>query len=209
MSNENQNAYALTTLCPLIAVSGQDASPAALIRDRLHVVNTGDRSPMAKVPNVYFCRFLILDDVIYQSKPHRLEHLKSQYLVFEASLHGKLEPFLEGMWHCAEPFIRSMWEFCIGFAQVQDARTFAAYIAKCQVKTTFFFNGSTDEPLAEQLKSLYLKQEFSKFAYAHQGLPAKELQTAFKAFIARVEPENLARPTWRAGATDLTNVVIP
>jgi hypothetical protein len=209
MSNENGNAYALTTLCPLMAVCGQDASPAALIRDRLHIVNTGAWSPLAKVPNVYFSRLLILDDVVYQSKPHRLEHLKSQYLVFEASLHGKLGPFLEGMWQCAEPFIRSMWEFCVGFSEVRDARTFTAFIEKCQVKTTFFFNGSTDEPLAEQLKSLYLKQEFSKFAYDHQGLSAKDLQAAFKAFIARVEPENLARPTWRAGATDLSNVVIP
>ncbi|MET0795195.1 MAG: hypothetical protein ABW061_26995, partial [Polyangiaceae bacterium] len=77
MANENQNAYALTTLCPLLAASGEDVSPAALIRDRLHLVNTGVASPMAKVPNVYFCRFLILDDVIYESKPHRLEHLKS------------------------------------------------------------------------------------------------------------------------------------
>ncbi len=87
-----------------------------------------------------------------------------------------------------------MWQFCVGFSEVRDARSFTSYLKKCQVKTTFFFNGSTDEPLAEQLKSLYLKQEFSKFAYAHQGLPAAELQAAFTAFIARVEPENLARP---------------
>jgi hypothetical protein len=209
MANENGNAYALTTLCPLVTVSGQDTSPSAFIRDRLHIVNTGAASPMARVPNVYFCRFLILDDVIYESKPHRLEHLKSQYLVFEASLHGKLEPYLAGMWQNAEPFIRSVWEFCVGFSGVHDAATFTAYILKCQVKTTFFFNGSSDEPLADQLKSLYLKQEFSKFAYAHQGLPADALQAAFKRFIARVEPENFARPTWRAGATDLSNVVIP
>ena len=164
---------------------------------------------MAKVPNVYFCRFLILDDVIYESKPHRLEHLKSQYLVFEASLHGKLAPYLYGMWEHAQPFVRSMWQFCVGFSQVNDAASFTTYIQKCQVKTTFFFNGSTDEPLAEQLKSLYLKQEFSKFAYAHQGWSAKDLKAAFEEFIARVEPTNLARPTWRAGATDLKDVVIP
>ncbi|MET0792587.1 MAG: hypothetical protein ABW061_13785, partial [Polyangiaceae bacterium] len=134
---------------------------------------------------------------------------KSQYLVFEASLHGKLEPYLRGMWENAQPFIRSMWQFCVGFSVVNDAASFTRYIEKCQVKTTFFFNGSTDEPLAEQLKSLYLKQEFSKFAYAHQGWPAADLQAAFKEFIARAEPENLARPTWRAGASDLNGVVIP
>jgi len=209
MANENGNAYALTTLCPLLEVSGEDTSPAALIRDRLHRVNTGASSPMAKVPNVYFCRFLILDDVIYESKPHRLEHLQSQYLVFEASLHGQLAPYLQGMWEQAQPFVRSMWQFCVGFSEVNDAASFTAYIQKCQVETTFFFNGSTDEPLAEQLKSLYLKQEFSKFAYAHQGWSGKDLQVAFEDFIARVEPANLARPTWRAGATDLKGVVIP
>lgn len=207
MSNRNGNAYALTTLCPLCRESGTNASPAAIVRDRLNDVDTDERSPMAAVPNTYLCRFFVLDDVIYEGDPARVEHLKSKYLVFTSNFHGELEPYLEGMWEHASDFVRQIWEYCIGFDEVGDAASFVRYLRKCQVKTTFFFNGSTDEPLAEQLKSLYLKQEFSKFAFEHQGLPAAELQRAFREFSKRTRPLDLSGPTWRAGASTLANAV--
>jgi hypothetical protein len=71
------------------------------------------------------------------------------------------------------------------------------------VTTTFYFNGSTDVPLAEQLKALYLKQEFGKFARSHFGKSPAEVQKAFARFVAEAEPSNLAKPTWRAGASSL------
>jgi hypothetical protein len=86
-------------------------------------------------------------------------------------------------------------------------RSFIDYIKKCQVKTTFFFNGSTDEPLTEQLKNLYVKQEFSKFAFENQGKSPKELQAAFQQFVRRTQPQDLSNPTWRAGAYYLDKVV--
>jgi hypothetical protein len=89
---------------------------------------------------------------------------------------------------------------------VHDASSFIAYVKKCQVTTTFFFNGSTDEPLAQQLKNLYLKQEFSKFAFENQGKSAGELQDAFREFVRRTQPTNLTGPTWAAGAYHLDRV---
>ena len=62
----------------------------------------------------------------------------------------------------------------------------------------FFFNGSTDELQAQQLKNLYLKQEFSQFAFENQGKSAGELQEAFREFVQRTQP-NLTGPTWAAG----------
>jgi hypothetical protein len=209
MSNQSGNDYALTTLCPMLAESGGVESPAIIVRRRLGCADTDEKSAMAKVPNTYLCRFFVLDDVVYESQPARSEHLRSKYLVFTADFHGDLDAYLDGMWANAESFIREVWEYCVGFKpHVSDGRSFAEYLKKCQVKTTFAFNGSTDEPLAVQLKSLYLKQEFSKFAYEHQGLPAAELQRAFWAFVARVKPRNLAAPTWRAGASSLDVAVV-
>lgn len=208
MGNKNGNAYALTTLCPLRAESGELESPATLVRDLLNDTETDAASPMARVPNTYLCRFFVLDDIIYEGKPADYEHLRSKYLVFTANFHGELEPYLEGMWRNAEAFVRRVWRYCVGFDAVRDVASFTAYIQRCQVTTTFYFNGSTDEPLAEQLKALYLKQEFSKFAYEHQGLPAPELKQAFERFIARVEPNNLAGPTWRPGAASLEDAVV-
>ncbi|HEX7669360.1 MAG TPA: hypothetical protein VF395_07255 [Polyangiaceae bacterium] len=209
MPNRNANAYALTTLCPLVVDSGRDESPLAIIRDRLDGYPTDHLSPMAKVPNTYFSRFFVLDDVVYEARPARLDRLESNYLVFNSDFHGELEPYLLGMWKEAEPFIRDVWEFCVGFKEVRDAPTFARYIKRCQVETTFYFVGSTDEPLREQLKSLYLKQEFAKFAHEHQGWPAAKLQSAFREFVAKVEPFNADSPSWRPGAATLADTVVP
>ena len=104
--------------------------------------------------------------------------------------------------------IRAIPQHCVGFDRVTDVTTFIDYVKRCQVETTFYFNGSSDEPLAVQLKSLYLKQELAKFAAANQGKSAADLQAAFKEFVARVQPANLARPTWKPGAYHLDRAVL-
>ena len=203
MPNEAGAAYGLTTICPIESDARQDRSFATIIRQRLKDLPLHEHSPLARVPNLYLCRLFVLDELVYQGSPARLDHLSSKYLVFVCDLHGPLNPFLAGLWDNAKETLASLFAFCVGFKEVHDAGTFAAFIKKCQVTTTFYFNGSTDAPLAEQLKALYLKQEFAKFAMDHQGLPADALQRAFEDFVKRVEPSNLASPTWRAGASSL------
>lgn len=203
MPNKSGQAYALTALCPLCDETRDNQSVAAIIKTRLRNLEVHEASPMARVPNTYLSRMFVLDNVVYQGKPALEENLKSKYLVFVAELHGELEPYLHGMWQHALPMVRSIWEFCIGFDDVHDGRDFVRYIKKCQVEATFYFNGSNDKPLAEQLKALYLKQELAKFACENQGKDPASLQRAFKAFLERVEPNNLAGPTWRPGASSL------
>jgi hypothetical protein len=211
MANKSGNAYALTVLCPILPGVPHDSSTGpdhlALLRNTLQTLHVNEQSPMARVPNTYLCRFWILSDVPYQGNPSLLEHLKSDYLVFSSNFYGELEPYLEGMWGALREGILAILAHCVGHESVHDASTFIEYIKRCQVTTTFFFNGSTDEPLDVQLKNLYLKQEFSKFAFENQGKSAKELQQAFREFVARTQPTNLASPTWVAGAYHLDHVV--
>ena len=215
MANKSGNAYALTLLCPILQGSPKqapegmsDQTYADLVRYYLQRLRVNEQSPMARVPNTYLSRLWVLNDVPYQGRPAVLEHLKSNYLVFSSNLHGELEAYLKGMWTAIEREIRDILQYCVGFDRVTNLETFIEYIKLCQVKTTFFFNGSTDEPLAAQLKSLYLKQELSKFAFENQGKSPAELQAAFRAFVARTQPANLARPTWKAGAYHLDRVVL-
>lgn len=215
MANTSGNAYGLTLLCPILrglpknAPEGMnDQTHAELIRYQLQRLTLNQESPMARVPNTYLSRLFVLNDVPYQGRPAILEHLKSSYLVFSANFHGGLEDYLNGMWNAVEPELRAILQYCVGFDRVTNVTTFIEYIKACQVTTTFFFNGSSDEPLAAQLKSLYLKQEFSKFAFANQGKSATDLQAAFRAFLERAQPANLARPTWKAGAYHLDRVVL-
>lgn len=219
MGNRSGSAYALTVLCPIKLGSPKetpegmnDQTYADLLRFQLQQLKVTEESPMARVPNTYLSRLWVLDDVPYQGHPARLEHLKSHYLVFSSDFHGNLEDYLRGMWDNVEPEISAVLRCCVGFDagphKVTNADTFVAYVKKCQVETTFFFNGSTDEPLQQQLKNLYLKQEFSMFAFKNQGKSAAELQTAFSEFVARTEPENLDRPSWKPGAYSLSTVVV-
>lgn len=203
MPNQNGKAYGLTALCPIVNASQDDQSAAALVRAHLRTLPLDEASPMARVPNTYLCRLFVFDDVLYEGHPARLDHLKSNYLVFVAEIHGELRPYLRGVWEQAEAFVRETWKHCVGFRRVHDAEGFVEYIERCQVETTFYFNGSTDEPLDEQLKALYLKQELSKFAFANQGKEPAELQRAFNEFVARVAPSDASGPTWAPGASSL------
>lgn len=208
MPNKSGNAYGLTTLCPITNGSIDNQSFSALTRHRLQELPVDTKSPWAQVPNTYLCRFYVLNDVFYNpvnssfifyKKPKLEEHLNSKYLVFSSNFHGDLEPYLEGMWNNSKDAINQIWEYCVAFDDVKNSDDFIQYIKKCQVETTFYFNGSTDDSLEEQLKSLYLKQSFSKFAFDQQGKDAAALQQAFLEFVDEVDPENLSAPTWQAG----------
>lgn len=152
----------------------------------------------------------ILSDSARKKALPRKDQLKSKYLVFSSNFHGDLDEYLTGMWekwsfddHGQQRDVRYIWEHCVAFPGVKDCAGFISYIKRCQLDATLFFNGSTDDSLQEQLKALYLKQEFTKFAVAHQGKSAADLQRAFKTFIERVQPENLSQPSWNPGQSTL------
>ncbi|GAB6141047.1 hypothetical protein JCM14076_17760 [Methylosoma difficile] len=227
-SNISGNAYALTVLSPIKnEFTADEIAYADLIRDRLQDWNARENSPMALVPQTYLCRFFVLDDVYTESLPGadlrsllgdllavasstfrrnampKEDHLKSRYLVFSCNFYGgsqaDLDGYLRGMWEAISEDIKAIWSHCYGFDNVGDAGQFIAYIKKCQLDAALFFVGSNDDPLPEQLKALYLKQEFAKFAVANQGLEAAQLRANFQAFTDRVQPTHIAEPTWSAG----------
>ena len=212
MSNQSGNAYGLTALIPIKNGSLNNQSYASLARQVLQQWPSSERSrvvdelsPMAKVPNTYLCRFYILNDVFYEGSPAKEEHLKSKYLVFSSNFHGSLETYLQGMWNYAQDEIQKLLCHCVAFERVKNANDFVDYIKGCQVDNALFFNGSTDDSLAEQLKSLYLKQAFSHFVFNHQtrvqqgSESAADLQKAFQNFVAFTQPSNLQEPTWSPG----------
>ncbi len=208
MPNRNGAAYGLTVLCPLADDVESDQSYSAIVRGLLRKLPLAEQSPFAKVPDTYLCRMFVLDDVFYQGLPAQAEHLKSKYLVLVVELHGDPEVWMRAVWTHAQDCVRAIWKYCRAFRHVDSADDWVRYIQRCQVDTTFYFNGSTDKPLAEQLKALYLKQELALFARENQGKDAATLQRAFHEMIARVQPTNLAGPTWRPGACSLETAVV-
>jgi hypothetical protein len=227
MGNVSGNAYALTVLAPIKNDHIDTVAFSNLVRDRLESWNLLPNSPMAKVPQTYLCRYFVLDNVYNGVLPSgsaldtvtdflpvvpnnmrigalpAQDQLKSKYMVFSSNFHGDLDAYLKGMWNAISDEIKDVCGFCYGFDQVSNADQFAAYVKKCQLTASLFFVGSNDDPLEEQLKALYLKQEFSKFAVENQGLPTAVLQKNYQEFIARVAPKNLAGPAWTPGQYSL------
>ena len=197
--NTSGKAYGLTLLCPIRGGGPNDPPYTRMLREHLENLGVDDASPLAQMPNTYMARLYILNDVFYQGHGFREEHLKSRYLVFLSHFHGDRDTYVRGMWNANEDAVRAIWRHCVGFDNVEDAEGFLDYVTKCQVDNALFFNGSTDEPLSEQLKALYLKQEFTRFAYDNQGVPPEQLRNNFKKFVELTQPWNLDEPTWQPG----------
>lgn len=205
MANTFGNSYGLTTLCPIINGQEEQTSFDKITRRRIQRLQENEGSPFTRIPDTYFARLFILNDVFFQQgNDVARDHLKSKYLVFTSNFHGELEPYLRGMWNNAERDVRHIWEYAVAFDKVNNADDFIAYIKKCQLTTTLFFNGSDDHSLKQQLKALYIKQMFSEFALSQQGRSASEIRRAFNDFIARTEPDNLDGPSWEPGQTQLS-----
>ncbi|NKB77041.1 MAG: hypothetical protein GKR96_08315 [Gammaproteobacteria bacterium] len=207
MGNKSGSAYGLTALIPVKQGSKNNESYDKLIRDQLEMWPLDDASPMSKVPNTYICRMFLLNDCFYVGAPAIEEHLENRYLVFSSNFYGELDSYLHGMWDNTQEELKELMQHCLCFDEVSSPSTFADYIKRCQVDVSFFFNGSTDKPLEEQLKGLYLKQAFSYFCYLTQpfqsqgDLGARRLQNAYQKFNEHCQPNNLGGPTWPIAAT--------
>jgi hypothetical protein len=224
--NISGSAYALTLMCPIKPGVEKNRIYADRIRDQFEEWNERELSPLAKVPNTYLCRFFVLDDVFTETIPgagiwdtlsdirplpsnaQRLgalaaeDHLQSRYMVLSSNLHGDVNTYLAAMWDSMQAEIRSVWQYCYGFEAVHDAESFVVYAQKCRMDASLFFVGSNDDSLADQLKALYVKQQFSKFAQETQDLPGAELKQAYTAFMKRIKPRDVSYPTWKAGVSN-------
>lgn len=211
MANQSGNAYGLTALIPIknnTVMIDEDSqqSYASRVLQMLQEWQINENSPMAVVPNTYICRFYVLNDVFYEGSPAHEDHLKSKYIVFSSNFYGDLTTYLEGMWNNAQTELKKVLQYCVAFDKVKTTEDFVNYIKRCQVNNALFFNGSTDDSLAEQLKALYLKQALSHFVYNNQPLiqngqkSAADLQKAFQAFVEYTKPNNLNEQTWTPGS---------
>jgi len=124
----------------------------------------GGRSPFARSKRTHFARFAIIDDVAYTGRTARdtlvnsfagtvltdaqpQDHLRCPFLLFSADFDAangsdaERDAYLTELWNEMGGDLRGILTFCHGFeAQVKDAASFAAYMARCQLETTMSFN---------------------------------------------------------------------
>lgn len=208
MSYVEGRGASLTALCPIRDGVQRGRSYWSLTRRRLDLLPQNEDSPFAKVPNTYMARLFVLNSLPDQGGDATMDLLSSPYLVFAADIYGDPDTYLAGVWTHARDLIGAAWEFCYSFDTVRTADEFVAYVSRCRVETMLYVTGAPDEPLAEQLKALYLKQEFSRFAFESAGKPAETLQRDFREFVRRTRPKFVSGPTWKPGASRLADVIV-
>jgi hypothetical protein len=130
----------------------------------------GGPSPFTRSARTHFARFVIIDDVAYNGRDGRnvalvtlagedltaaqpQDHLACPFLLFTADFDAETgadkerDSYLVELWNVMEPDLCQIFRFCVGFdSKVQDAASFAAYIAACQIETTMSFNDYYAQP---------------------------------------------------------------
>ncbi len=206
MGNRVGNAYGLTVLIPIKHGADGDRAYDKIIRDQIQKWPLGKQSPLSSVPNTYLARLLLLNDVFYEGAPATEEHLKSKYLVFSSNFFGDLDTYLTGMWDALGDLFKDFLQHCVAFDRVDSSADFVKYMKRCQINNSLFFNGSTDKPLPEQLKALYVKQAFVHFSFLSQHFRyegpdgARKLQAAFKRFVEHIQIDNTDERSWPVAA---------
>lgn len=172
--------YFLTALLPvrtdLIPDGHAFVSPLQALRKQLAILPaSGGQSPFARNSRNHLVRFTIIDDVAYNGREpaHVLlmrlmrinpaiaqpqDHLSCPFLYFAAEFDAasgagsERDSYLTALWDTMPNELRNIFTYCHGFdASVRDAASFAAYIARGELETTFSFNdyyvGETEKNL--------------------------------------------------------------
>jgi hypothetical protein len=133
---------------------------------------SGGQSPFARNTRNHFARFVVIDDVAYNGRlqPNTLwttlrglnpivaqpqDHLSCPFLLYvtdfdaASGADSERDSFLMLLWDTMGRELGEILTYCEGFdLDVNDAASFARYIASCQVETTMPFNDYYVDPPA-------------------------------------------------------------
>ncbi len=138
----------------------------------------GGQSPFAQNTRNHFVRFAIIDDVAYNGRQQSpllwtlikkidimvaqpQDHLTCPFLFFGAEFdaangtNDERDSYLAALWDTMQTQLKEIFKFCVGFDQnVNDAASFAKYIARGQIETTMSFNAYYPDNSDDIIKSL-------------------------------------------------------
>lgn len=127
-------------------------------------VASGFNSPFARCSRTHFVRAALITQPMFNGRDggnallqgfrrvnllaqQPVDRLSRPYLMFSADfdtrtdeVDGGLASWASGLWARAEPEMTAVFTSCLGFDQVTDGASFAAWLERCQIDTTMSFN---------------------------------------------------------------------
>jgi hypothetical protein len=176
-------SYAVTMLTPILPGRGRD------LARHLQRLETGPKSPLARLPSVHFGRWVVIDQLktAWPGAPDPRPTLRSQYVLFTASVtapeggrHRFPQSFLEVLHREIAGDADAIWSHCVGYPGSRDRDAFVGYLAKSQLETALFHVGYPDVTVQEVRRALAIRDSLVTFARDHQGMrDAAQLQQAY------------------------------
>jgi hypothetical protein len=151
---------------------------SARCRDVLRGFNQLPASPLARIPDVHFARWVVIDRVRleYACAPKRPSRLQSEYLLFSADLTPpayRVDALPHSFFRHLAQYIpaecEAVWENCWGFPGVQDVKKFVDYLKDSQIEVGLYFAAFPDLTPAEIVRALKVRKELSRFVLSHQN----------------------------------------
>ena len=169
--NRNGTSYAVTSLTPIRP--GREAELEAHLAGLVV-------SPFAQLETVHFARWLILDrlNFAWPGAPRRRTQLRSQYLIFTASVtapdaasaRSLPESFLRQIAEQIPQAADAVWENCVNYPGAGSVDAFTSYLRRSLLDSVLFHVGYPDATVHQVRTALARRDSLVRFIRSHQGV---------------------------------------
>ena len=169
--NRRGGSYAVMVMTPILPDRTNDC------RDVLRSLPRGQGSPLARIPDVHFARWVVIDGprLGYPGAPRWPTRLQSDYLLFSADL----TPPAYRVDRLPESFFRDLakhmgaecdevWSHCWGYSDVNDVDAFVNYLEVSQIEVGLYFAAFPNLTPAEIMNALKGRRKLAEFVLRNQ-----------------------------------------
>jgi hypothetical protein len=189
MPNHNGQAGTLTVLTPILLGREED------LKACLDQLSSREPSPFQRLGKTHFARWVVIDQLVHETRSEKRDSLKSHYLLFTAIHDGAPDHYLESLCTEMAPEVNEIWGHCVGYPGSADHTAFKVYFERNQLDAGLFFAAYADAPLPEVRESLAFREKLIRFAVETQDLEAGPLYEAYrKTFGQRAEDKEPHAP---------------
>ena len=159
---------------------------SAALRAYLEAMPVGPDSPVARLEQTHFARFIVIPQLIDLGPPPATrDRLKNEYLLFSTDFDGSLQDFLQALCGAMPVEADAIWGHCVGYPGADDQAAFERYMRHNQIDTTFPFSAYPDATVADVRAALALRARLIDFAIRAQAMDPATLESAYRREFAR------------------------